>query len=184
MSTNNAWRLWSAWSQRQELRQSVHLLISHSEVLREEPISSNLVKLSADPREKPTVVGFRCYTRYYGRSCVTGKVMAYCRLQTGCSRLYHPIINRRACNTTWVYSNDCQREAAISGDLPKAARVLSSSALRTGGMLHCRSPRITTTGVHWGCSQSASRAFSLWGLNAKKNKRDFPCSKATENDQQ
>lgn len=78
--------------------------------------------------------------------------------------------NKEVHGTTWVYSNDCQSEAAISGDFPKAASVFSSSALRTGGILHCRSPRITTTGVHWGCSQSAKRAFSLWDLNTKQER--------------
>lgn len=63
---------------------------------------------------------------------------------------------------TWVYSRDCQSEAAISGDFPKAARQCRSSALRTGWILHCSIPSITTTGVHWGCSHNASRAFSLW----------------------
>ena len=82
-------------------------------------------------------------------------------------------VNKRAHNTTWVYSNDCQREAAISGDFPNAASVFNSSAFNTGGILHCRSPRITTTGVHWGCSQSAKRAFSLWVLNTKRTRETF-----------
>lgn len=115
------------------------------------------------------------------------------KFQMGCSCFYNIIkphlanytnvSKYRARNTTWVYSNDCQRKAAISGDLPKAASVLSSSAFRTGGILHCRSPRITTTGVHWGCSQSARRAFSLWALDTKRT-RDFTFSKAKKNDQQ
>lgn len=68
---------------------------------------------------------------------------------------------------TWVYSRDCQSEAAISGDFPNAVRVSNSSAFKIGGMLHCRSPRMTTTGVHWGCSQRAKRAFSLCRVQRK-----------------
>lgn len=68
---------------------------------------------------------------------------------------------------TCVYSNDCHSEAAISGDFPKAERVSNNSAFKIGCILHCRSPRIITTGVHWGCSQRANRAFSLWKI--KKN---------------
>ena len=85
-------------------------------------------------------------------------------LECRISLLITPLINKERNSNehrTWVYSRDCQREAAISGDLPKAARQRRSSPLRTGGTLHWSKPSTTTTGVHWGCSHNASRAFSL-----------------------